>query len=93
MKLLLAGMMVGLVSLAQADEGDFAKFKAERLSHIDERIQKMQEHRNCVNAAQDKEAFKACRGHMKEWRMDEKEERMAKRKERREKRKEEKKDN
>lgn len=80
------GIILGLMVSAHAEEADFGKFKAERLANLDERIQKMQEHRGCINSAQDKEALKACRGQMKEWRMDEKEERMGKRKDRMEKR-------
>ena len=48
------------------DGKNFESHKAEILSHIDSRIQKMHEHRGCVSAATDREALKKCRESMRE---------------------------
>jgi hypothetical protein len=50
---------------------DFEKRKTERLSEIDQHIQKMQEHRNCVNSATNIESLRKCRDEMQEWRKSE----------------------
>lgn len=74
--------------LAQAAEGEnFAEMKAKMVTKIEERIQKMQEHKNCVSAAADKEALKACHKDMKEWRKDQREESKEMREKRRDARK------
>lgn len=64
---------------APADTGKYEAFKAERLKELDERIQKLQEHRTCVSSAANKDAFKSCHGSMKAWRDSEKAEHMEKR--------------
>lgn len=74
------------VSLAIADDGDFATRKSEMLKHIDERIQKMTEHKNCVSAAADKDALKKCHESMREHRRGEMKERREGRMERMQKR-------
>jgi hypothetical protein len=53
-----------LAPITQAED-DFAQHKTEALSEIDERIQKLQEHRNCVNNASAREALMECRKAMK----------------------------
>ncbi len=68
------------------EEGDdknakFEDVKAKMVTHIDERIAKMNEHKSCVSAAADKEALKACREKMKEYREDMKEKWQEKKKE------------
>ncbi len=71
----------------RADEGaNFATHKSEMLANIEERIAKLQEHKSCVSSANDKEAMKACREKMKDWRDGERSEMQEKRKERMEKR-------
>ena len=52
-------------SLAQGPE--FEKRKAERLARLDQQIQKLQEHRACVNAAASHEAMRKCGDEMREW--------------------------
>lgn len=61
-------LLLFLGAIAIADDGDFAKHKSEMLKHIDERIQKMTEHKNCVSGAADKDGLKKCRESMREWR-------------------------
>ncbi len=71
----------------RAEEGaNFSTHKAEMLANIEEQIAKLQEHKSCVSAANDKEAMKACRDKMKGWREGERAEMQEKRKERMEKR-------
>jgi hypothetical protein len=48
-------------------EEDFEKRKSEALAGIDERIQKLQEHKACLSAASTPDALKQCRASMKEW--------------------------
>ncbi len=86
LRILLIALCVFSVE-SRAEEGaNFAAHKAEMLANIDERIAKMQEHKGCVSAANDKEAMKACRAKMKDWREGERAEMQEKRKERMEKR-------
>jgi hypothetical protein len=68
--------LAGLTSSSARAEGQksgedkkaaFESRKAERLSHMDQRIQKMQEHRSCVAAAADGDAMKKCHESMKEF--------------------------
>lgn len=91
--ILIAAMVFSTQSFADMHEGDGKDFntnKAEVLKHLDEKIAKLNEHKACVTAAADKEAFKKCHESMKEFRQDKKEEWKQKREERREKRKEKK---
>lgn len=78
----LAFLLVSTAIFADDDKGDFNTHKTEILSHIDEKVQKMQEHKSCVQAAQDKEALKKCKESMHEWRKGERMEHMEKLKER-----------
>lgn len=88
MKLIVMFIVLWTFSLeSRAEEGaNFATHKAEMLANIEERITKLQEHKSCVAAANDKEAMKACREKMKDWREGERAEMQEKRKERMEKR-------
>jgi len=45
---------------------DFDKRKAEHLSEIDRRIQKMQEHRSCISNATNIEALRKCQDAMRD---------------------------
>lgn len=69
------------------DGKGFEAHKAEALKGIDDRLAKLNEHKTCVTAAADKEAFKKCHESMKEFRHDKKEEWKEKREEMKEKRK------
>jgi len=59
---------------------DFEKRKAERLAEIDQRIQKLQEHRACVSGASSHDALRKCGDEMREWRRDERNEHREERK-------------
>ncbi len=85
MKLLLLALVFN-APLALAEEGNFAQHKAKMLSHIEERIQKLMEHKNCVTSAIDVDALKACHQTMKAWRQDERMEFLEQRKARKESR-------
>jgi len=66
-----------------ADEGNsanFEKHKAEVVKEIDERTQKLQEHKTCISSAANHDALKACHSKMKEWRQSERAEHLEKRK-------------
>ncbi len=70
-----------ILPTAYAEEKeDLAKHKTEFMAGIEERIQKLQELKGCVNNASDKQAMKACHAGMKEWREGERSERQEKRK-------------
>lgn len=90
MKFILCLVLLFSNSTFAEEKTGFEDRKKEALSRIEERIQKLQEHKSCISAAADKEAFKACHGKMKEWREDKKDE-MRERKEERQKRREERK--
>jgi Ni/Co efflux regulator RcnB len=70
--------LVGAV-VARADE-NWEKRKSEALAGIDERIQKLQEHKSCVSGASTPDALKQCRASMKEWQQGQKLEHMEKQK-------------
>lgn len=89
----MAVMIFGFQALAHNHEGDgkdFGTHKAEVLKHLDEKIAKLNEHKTCVTAAADKDAFKKCHESMKEFRHEKKAEWKEKREEMKEKRKEKK---
>jgi len=69
------------LNFLHADDENFEKRKAHILSEIDERNQKMQEHKACIQAATNNEGLKACREKMKDWHRGEKMERLENRKE------------
>jgi hypothetical protein len=69
-------------ALAQGPE--FEKRKAERLTELDQRIQKLQEHRACVSGAASHEALRKCGDKMREWQRDERDQRRELLEERRE---------
>ena len=79
MKLLLVLVATLLNLTAFADGGDFEKHKAEALTNIDQRIQKLQETKSCMSAAKDHEGMKACREKMQEFNKAERAEAMQKR--------------
>ena len=64
-------IMAANATTSFSQDNDFEKKKTERLSEIDQHIQKMQEHRNCVNSATNIESLRKCRDEMKEWRKSE----------------------
>jgi coenzyme F420-reducing hydrogenase beta subunit len=72
-------LALGGAVTARAQE-DFEKRKAEAVAGIDERIQKLQEHKACVSGASTPEALKQCRGSMKEWQQGQRLEHMEKNK-------------
>lgn len=91
MMILIGALMLGTQAQADMHEAKdgkgFEAHKAEALKGIDERLAKLNEHKTCVTAAADKEAFKKCHESMKEFRHDKKEEWKEKREEMKEKRK------
>jgi hypothetical protein len=62
-------------SVALAQGGEFEKRKAEHLARIDERLQKLQQHRSCVTGAVSLEDLRKCGDVMRDWRNDERKER------------------
>ncbi|MEK6556237.1 MAG: hypothetical protein AABZ31_13405 [Bdellovibrionota bacterium] len=74
------------LSFAQGDEKDFATHKAEISKEVDEHIKALQDHKSCIDGAKDKDALKACREKMKEYRHGNMMERMEGRKDRIDKR-------
>jgi hypothetical protein len=75
-------LSVGLFSarVLADSEKNFEERKAEHLKEIDEKIQKMQDHRNCVANSKATEDLKKCREAMKEFHKAEKLERLENRK-------------
>ncbi len=67
-------------ALAQGPE--FEKRKAERLRDLDQRIEKLQEHRTCVSGATSHEALRKCGDKMREWQRDGRDQRRELREER-----------
>lgn len=65
-------------SFAQGPE--FEKRKAERLAELDQRIQRLQEHRACISGAASHDALRKCAEDMREWRKDERNEHREERK-------------
>lgn len=61
-------------------EKNFEERKAQHLKEIDEKIQKMQEHRNCVANTNSVDDLKKCRASMQEFHKSEKIERLENRK-------------
>lgn len=53
------------LSFSAVAAGDLASMKSETTSHIDQRINKLQEARTCVSNATTTEGFKACKSDMK----------------------------
>ncbi len=79
-------LTVPMLAKAEEKNGDFATNKAQILQEIDQRIQKLQQHKACVSAAKDHTAFLACSENMREWRKGEREERDDRRSDRKEER-------
>ena len=77
-RIMTAGIVLMSGSATFAQGPDFEKRKAEHLAEIDQRIQKMQEHRNCVSSATNHEALRKCRDSMREWHKEERQERQKK---------------
>jgi len=77
--LIVVVLALGGAVAARAEE-DFEKRKSEALAGIDERIQKLQEHKACVSGAATPDALKQCRSSMKEWWQGQRLEQMEKRK-------------
>jgi len=71
-------------SSALAQGPEFEKRKAERLTELDQRIQKLQEHRACVSGAPSHEALRKCGDKMREWQRGERDQLREQREERRE---------
>lgn len=69
-------------NLSGADVSDFEKLKMDRMTEIDRRIQKLQEHRSCVSNANSFETLRQCGEEMRVWRRSEINERRPKRDER-----------
>lgn len=70
---------LGLIAPVFADDSakqkeEFAAHKTEIMGELDQHIQKLQEHKTCVSNAADREAMKACRATMKEFRKGERKE-------------------
>ena len=71
--------LVSATSMAEPDK-NFEERKAQHLKDIDEKIQKMQEHRTCVSNAQSVDDLKKCKESMREFHQAEKAEHMENRK-------------
>ncbi len=70
---------ITFVSRVTRADDDFSTHKTKIIAEMDERIQKMQEHRSCVNGAASREAMKDCHEKMKSWRESEHKENLGKR--------------
>lgn len=64
---------------APTGPANFAAHKSAILANIDQRLQKLQEHKACIAAAQDGAALRACRVTMKSFHESERAERLQKR--------------
>jgi len=84
----LAALLIPFSSALGHEGEKFAEHKAKMISHLEERIGKMQELKSCAEKAADKDALKACHKNMKEWR-DEKREDVKEKREARKNRREE----
>jgi hypothetical protein len=84
----LAALLVPFASALGQEGEKFAEHKAKMISHLEERIAKMQELKSCAEKATDKEGLKACHKDMKEWR-DERREGVKEKREARKNRREE----
>ena len=58
--LLLAGLLVSVTAFAVPDPAAFQTMKAMKIANIQERLQIVQTHLSCAQAAQDHAAMKAC---------------------------------
>jgi hypothetical protein len=70
-------------SEAPAQGSELEKRKAEHLARIDEKLEKLQQHRNCVSGAASLEDLRKCGDVMRDWRKDERDERHERRQEQR----------
>ena len=61
-------LSLGSLALAVQSKPSFDEMKSKMSTEIDQRIQKLQEHKACVTAATNGDALKACHQSMKEWR-------------------------
>jgi hypothetical protein len=77
---------VSLFAKEEMKETNFAEAKTRMLKHMDDRITALKKHRECVSAASDRAAMKACRTDMKDLRQEWKSERRTWKKERKQKR-------
>ena len=64
---LIAFCFAPMAAFADESKPDFEKKKSEILSHIDGRLEKMQEHKSCVQSASNHEALEKCHDSMKGW--------------------------
>ncbi len=77
----IAFLVLSVLALSPAFAAeDITAHKQEILTEIDQRIQKMQEHRNCINAATTREAMMQCRQAMKDFHKGERLEHLERRK-------------
>ena len=81
MRILILVTLVFGFAFARANEEDFAKHKAQILTHIDGKIAKFQEHKTCVAAAANKEALEKCHEEMEAWHRNEMKENLKRKKE------------
>jgi hypothetical protein len=73
----------GALAMAEGAKDDkFAEHKQKALTEIDERLQKLNEHKACVSAATNVAALEECHKKMQEFRFGERMEHMQNRKER-----------
>lgn len=59
-------LIFSLFTIAAVAEDEFAKYKADSVKFIDERIAALQSHKTCVTNATDREALKKCHSAMRE---------------------------
>lgn len=65
MKFLMSALLSVFAFAAFAQEGSFSNVKQQKLDHLDQKIQLMNDSRNCVVGAADREALDQCRSDMK----------------------------
>lgn len=65
MKFLMSAILSMFAFSAVAQEGNFSSFKQQKLDHLDQKIQLMNDSRNCIVGAADREALDTCYEDMK----------------------------
>lgn len=65
MKFVMSAFFSVFAFTAFAQEGSFSNVKQQKLDHLDQKIQLMNDSRNCIVGAADREALDDCRSDMK----------------------------
>lgn len=74
MKFLMSSILAVFAFSAFAQEGNFSSLKQQKLDYLDQKIQLMNDSRNCIVGAADREALDTCYDDMKAQREELKEE-------------------